>query len=110
MVVGNTYGHWQQNDQHRGSHENLEHGRFLRLEHFSEKWTPNSSLPEIGTQCRPSRLKADLGGFPQKMRPTKESIARFRFNLIETRSSCCYFRPASVTDKHDQPAVIPRLP
>ena len=26
-------------------------------------------------------------GFPQKMRPTKEARARFRFNLIETRSS-----------------------
>ena len=26
-------------------------------------------------------------GFPQKMRPTKEAGARFRFNLIETRSS-----------------------
>jgi hypothetical protein len=25
-------------------------------------------------------------GFPQKMRPAKEAGARFRFNLIETRS------------------------
>src|SRR5712692_3101231 len=30
--------------------------------------------------------EADLSGFPQKMRPRNESRARFRFNLIGTRS------------------------
>ena len=35
----------------------------------------------------PKSAIADLGGFPQKMRPRKESRARFRFNLIGTRSS-----------------------
>src|SRR6266849_6281839 len=44
----------------------------VRAEHFPEKWSPISGIPEIGTQCRPSRLKADLGGFPQKMRPLKK--------------------------------------
>jgi hypothetical protein len=42
------------------------HGRKNRwLEHFPEKacpgldpgWTPISGLPEIGSQCRPSRLQ-----------------------------------------------------
>jgi hypothetical protein len=66
--------------------------------HFPEKWTPISGLPEIGSQCRPSRLQptpisglpeigsqcrpsrlhtADLGGggFPQKIRTLKEAEA-----------------------------------
>src|SRR6266849_2837106 len=37
----------------------------------------------------PKSAMADLGGggFPQKMRPTQEARARFRFHQIETRST-----------------------
>src|SRR5688572_15625566 len=42
-------------------------------------------------RCRLTKLRAFSGkvdtGFPQEMRPAKEARARFRFNLIETRSS-----------------------
>src|SRR6202022_585042 len=48
-----------------------------------------SRSPEGAMRLANSRAfsgKVDAG-LPQKMRPTKEARARFRFNLIETRSS-----------------------
>ena len=41
---------------------------------------------EFAASARAFSGKVDTG-FPQKMRPTKEARAHFRFNLIEMRSS-----------------------
>src|SRR5713226_7655515 len=39
---------------------------FSLREHFPEKWTPISGLPEIGSQCRPSRLQpTPISGLPE---------------------------------------------
>ena len=52
------------------------------IEHLPEKWAPISGPPG-STRDRYSMLlksaEADLSGFPQKMRPLKESGARSRF-------------------------------
>jgi tRNA/rRNA methyltransferase len=40
--------------------------------HFPEKWIPISGLSEIGTQYLLKSAEAELSGFPQNLRPTKE--------------------------------------
>jgi hypothetical protein len=38
----------------------------VQLEHFPEKWTPISGLPEIGAQYRPSQLRPTWTVFRRK--------------------------------------------
>src|SRR5712691_5845812 len=54
---------------------------------FSGKVDTDLGFTRDRHSMSPKSAEADLGGFPQKMRPLKEARARFRFNLIETRSS-----------------------
>jgi drug/metabolite transporter (DMT)-like permease len=53
---------------------------------FSEKVDTDLGFTRDRHSISPKSAIADLGGFPQKMRPTKEARARFRLNLFETRS------------------------
>ncbi len=49
-------------------------------------WLPSASSPLWYGGLRAYSGKVDTG-FPQKMRPNKESRARFRFNLVGMRSN-----------------------
>src|SRR5712692_8504852 len=61
--------------------------RQCELRAFSGKVDADLGFTRDRHSMSPKSAEADLGGFPQKMQPRNESRARFRFNLIGTRSS-----------------------
>ena len=60
--------------------------RCWSLRAFSGKVDTDLGFTRDRQSTLPKSATADLGGFPQKTRPTKEARARFRFNPIGTRA------------------------